>query len=233
MKSAPAVDLSLAIPFYNEEECAVRATQDLVAALEERGVSYELILVDNGSTDRTFELLRSMQGHNPRLRVLHFDTNRGFGGAIRAGLAEGRGRYVGFTCGDGEISCGDTVALYETVRNRGWSLGKGLRVDRPMTVMRRWFSWGYNRLIRFLFRVPASDVNGYPVVMKREMLAGMRLTRDDWTVNVEILDAARRAGGWIGEVEVRCEPRKGGKSHVTLLFPAIFFLQVLRLRLRL
>jgi hypothetical protein len=65
------------------------------------------------------------------------------------------------------------------------------------------------------------------------MLAGMRLTRDDWTVNVEILDAARRAGGWIGELEVRREPRKGGKSHVTLLFPAIFFLQVLRLRLRL
>ena len=79
MEVEPAVDLSLAIPFYNEEECLVPAMNAIVGALEEAGVSYELIFVDNGSVDRTLESMEAFQRMHPRIRVIHFDRNQGFG----------------------------------------------------------------------------------------------------------------------------------------------------------
>ncbi len=89
----PAPELSVVIPVYDEEAIVREACQDLMARLDERGWDYELLLTENGSRDRTVEILRALAEERPRLRWIHSDEpNSGL--ALRRGILEARGRYV-------------------------------------------------------------------------------------------------------------------------------------------
>ncbi len=85
--------LSVVIPVYNEEAIVREACQDLMARLDERGWDYELILTENGSRDRTVEILKHLAEERPRLRYVHSDRPN-YGLALKRGILEARGRYV-------------------------------------------------------------------------------------------------------------------------------------------
>ena len=88
-----APELSVVIPVYDEEGIVRQACQDLMSQLDERGWDYELILSENGSKDRTVEILRSLAAERPRLRFIHSDEPN-YGLALRRGILDAKGRYV-------------------------------------------------------------------------------------------------------------------------------------------
>lgn len=90
---APSPHLSVVIPVYDEESIVREACLDLMARLDERGWDYELVVSENGSKDRTVELLRALAADHPRLRFIHSDEPN-YGLALRRGILEARGRYV-------------------------------------------------------------------------------------------------------------------------------------------
>ena len=90
---APSPHLSVVIPVYNEESIVREACLELMARLDERGWDYELVVSENGSRDRTVELLRALAAEQPRLRFIHSDEPN-YGLALRRGILEARGRYV-------------------------------------------------------------------------------------------------------------------------------------------
>ncbi len=233
------IQLSVVIPFYNEEACAEKVVRDLHAALSWRSWGSELILVDNGSRDRTPAILAGLAAELsarkrwPKMRVLTFAENRGYGGAIRGGLEEAQGKIVGFTCGDGEVSARDLVRIYRRLAaSKNLQICKGWRVGRRDGLFRVVLSAGYHWLISKFFLTAVQDINGYPFFMRREAYETLELRQNDWIINVEILNQVRWRKMSLEEVIIRHLPRAGGQSHVRWYFPILFAVELVRYRWR-
>ncbi|MFZ5800935.1 MAG: glycosyltransferase family 2 protein [Candidatus Omnitrophota bacterium] len=225
--------LSLVIPFYNEEECAKRAIRELVAAFDAAGVSeIEFLLVENGSTDNTSALLRDLAQVDRRLKIIATEKNVGYAGAVLTGLSRADGKWIGFTCGDGEIAPEDVVAVFDIARQAGLDFCKAKRIGRQDGLWRKALSYGYHLLVSLLFSVHVTDINGYPVIMQRQVFARMRIPVTNWVFNVEILLEVRRLGLRMVEVDVKHLKRLGGHSHVSPFTPLIFLWQLVSLRLK-
>src|SRR5262245_33321164 len=97
-------ELSLVMPCYDEAEIVERSVRDLFAAFDAAGRRLELIAVDNGSRDRTGEILAALARREPRLVVSRVETNQGYGNGILAGLPLARAPWVGIVCADGQVA---------------------------------------------------------------------------------------------------------------------------------
>lgn len=221
--------MTMVVPFYNEEACAERAVSELLSALSSVEPDFELLLVENASSDGTREILRRAAAADPRIKVVELNVNVGYGGAILKGLSLARGQWLGFTCGDGEIGPEDTAWVCSLARVPGVDFCKAKRLDRQDGAWRKALSLGYHFLVGLLFNIHVTDINGYPVMMRRETYSALRLSRTDWVFNVEMLLRQRQAGLRMVEADVTHRLRLGGSSHVSLGTPFVFFRQLLSL----
>lgn len=221
--------ISLVIPFYNEKDCAARTVKELVSALDPVEPGFELLLIENASTDGTREILRRAAAGDPRLKVVELDVNIGYGGAVLKGLSLASGDWLGFTCGDGEIAASDTAWMCSLTKMPGLDFYKAKRLGRQDGAWRKFLSLGYHFLVGVGFDIHVTDINGYPVLMRKSVYSRLRLERADWVFNVEMLLKLRQAGVRMAEVDVIHRPRSGGRSHVNLRTPLEFFSQLLSL----
>ncbi|MFH1408347.1 MAG: glycosyltransferase family 2 protein [Nanoarchaeota archaeon] len=221
--------LSIAIPCYNEEEIIGKTVSDLVGALKIANVSYELILVDNGSFDKTPIILKKLA--NRHIRILTLDQNRGFGGGVIAGLKEGTGDYISFTCADGQVSPEEIIRLYKIAQEKDVAVVKGDRRKNYKSFFRRFVSRCYHLFVMLLFPVRVHDVNGYPILFRKDVLKAIHLSVNDWIIQVQMLSNVTRKGYKIVELPITYYERKGGRSHIK--FSSIFtiFFQLIRYRI--
>jgi glycosyltransferase involved in cell wall biosynthesis len=126
MTSTP--ELSIVVPLYNEERNVVPLFDELTKTLRAAGISYELLLVDDGSRDRTFEALQRIQAADPRVRVVRFARNFGQTAAFAAGFAHARGRFIVTIDGDLQNDPADIPRLLATARE--YDIVCGWRKDR-------------------------------------------------------------------------------------------------------
>lgn len=200
---------------------------DLVSHLAEEDIHYEVVVIDNGSTDRTGEILEDVRRTWPTLRVLHLPENEGYGGAILHGLRQTTGDVIGFTCADGEVGPRDLVALFRVMESGAVDLCKGKRLDRQDGPVRKLFSLGYHFLVAYILHLHTTDVNGYPVLFRREAFDRLGIRETNWIVNIDILFRARSANLRMAEVDVHHLRRAGGQSHVKWYFPILFGWQLI------
>ncbi len=203
-------DLSLTIPFYNEEDCAKEVIEELVRVLESNSTNYELILVDNGSSDKTLEILQSLS--NERLKILKLSPNRGFGGGILEGLKASNAKYLGFTCGDGEVSSEDTYKVYNRLIKGNSEICKAIRTSRTDNFLKIIYSKSYNVLVKLFFNLRIKDINGYPLIMKKTVYESLSLKERDWLFNLEILYQAKKQNLNVEEIIIKHRRRVSGKS---------------------
>src|SRR6266853_1101048 len=122
-------DLSIVIPIHNEAPALPELVGELTKTLGEWGHSFEIIVVDDGSTDDSFQILARLQAADPRLRVIRFRRNFGQTAAFAAGFAHARGRIIVTSDGDLQNDPADIPALVE-VLERGHDIACGWRKDR-------------------------------------------------------------------------------------------------------
>jgi hypothetical protein len=202
----PAV--SFVLPAFNEEENIVSAIAETVKAAERSCSVYEVIVVDDGSGDRTAELVRDEAERNPAVRLVSHEFNKGYGQALRTGFTAARLDFVFFTDSDNQFDmeelplllhwtdrC-DVVAGYRKVRN-----------DPPV---RKLNAWCWNRLVRFLFCVPVRDVDCAFKVFRRSALSGLDIQSRGAMINTEIMVKLARSGSSVVEVGVTHLPRTAG-----------------------
>lgn len=218
--------LSLAIPLYDEEAVAQRVAEELLDAFA--GESLELLLVDNGSRDRTGEIIGALAQSDSRVRALRVPVNRGYGLGVRTGLDAATGDWIGWMGGDGQIAPGDVRRVWERAKQDDADLVKVLRVQRNDGLERAIISRGYNLLFEAMFRIGSRDVNGTPKLFRRDLLRALPLASDDWWLDAEVMLAARRRGARIVEVPVPFLTRAGGASKVRYRTVAEFVWNMVR-----
>src|SRR5476651_1539222 len=131
-----AVDLSVVIPIKNEAASLVELHREFTETLTAWGRSYELIVVDDGSTDESFVILERLQAADPRLRVIRFRRNFGQTAAFAAGFAHARGRLIVTSDGDLQNDSHDIPAMVDMLE-RGYDIVCGWRKDRKDALISR------------------------------------------------------------------------------------------------
>lgn len=198
---AAAVDLTVVVPFYNPGAALRSTMQRLIAELRECGVTFEIVAVDDGSTDGSSATIADL---DPTVvRSLALPHNQGKGSAVRYGLHHGNGRYLGFVDADGDLdpalwrSFTQLMRLYEPDGVIGDKLHPLTLTDSGASWTRNICSYGYRTLVRLLF--PTLRVRDTQVGMKvfrRELLADVlpRCVERRFVLDVEILALANRMG---------------------------------------
>lgn len=207
--------LSLVIPAYNEAKNIGAVITGLAAALRKIGDPFEIVAVDNGSTDETEKVLKELSRQIPELVSARIFPNEGYGNGILAGLAVAQGNVLGWMHADNQVSPTDVLLIYQNLNRKNLDFCKAVRVDRDEHWMRIIQSRAYNIFFRLLFGGVLRDINGTPKLFKRELYEGLNLRSRDWFIDPEIVIKALRRGAKIGEVEVKWSMRPGGSSHVS------------------
>jgi glycosyltransferase involved in cell wall biosynthesis len=199
-------DISVVILCYRAEDFVLSFVKQMKGALEERGLSYELVLVANyhaGATprDRTPQIARELAREDPALTVVARPKEGMMGWDMRSGLDVARGETVAVIDGDGQMPPSDVIAVYDCLRGGGFDMAKTYRRERHDSGFRLVISRFYNVVLKLLFPgVTVRDANGKPKIFTREALGRLTLTSTDWFIDAEMIIQATRLGLRIGEV---------------------------------
>ena len=198
--------LSVIIPIRNERD-TIREVIDRVLASP---VEKEVIVVDDGSTDGTTEILRELEGRFSQLRVIYRKVNEGKGAAIRAAIPEVRGDYVIIQDGDLEYDPQEYPKMLRPMIEQGADVVYGSRFleSRPaMQLPNRVINWLLARMVRFLYGSRITDEATCYKLFRREVLQGIPLTCRRFEFCPEVTAKALRRGFKIVEVPIRYEAR--------------------------
>ncbi|HYH66394.1 MAG TPA: glycosyltransferase family 2 protein [Urbifossiella sp.] len=206
--------ISLVLPAYNEAAVIGRAVAEAEAALAARFAAFEIIVVDDGSTDDTADVVQRRIPAAPHTRLLRHATNRGYGAALRTGFEAARFPLVAFTDADCQFDLSELANL--TALAADHDIVAGYRADRKDPWRRRFLSRGYNLLTRILLGTGVRDVDCALKVFRRSALAQLFPESRGFFVNSEMLTRARRLGLTVAERPVTHRPRAGGDSKVSL-----------------
>jgi len=208
-QNAFPVEVSIVTPMHNEELCVREFHRRMGAALAGMGVSYEIILVNDGSTDSTPEIIRELSATDPHLVGVFLARNRGQCTAIYAGIQHSCGRYVVIMDGDLQHPPEEVPSLIEKIRE-GYDLVKGMRQRRQESlVLRRVPSLIANYLMRATSKCDIHDMGGLSCI-KGEVARGLKLREGQHRLIPALVYGQ---GGAVCEVPTSAPPRFAGKSH--------------------
>lgn len=215
MNQTSSPDLSIVIPFYNEEGNVDGAISDIVQSLSGGKIDYEIIAVNNGSTDRTGTLLEEISKTNPRISVCTVQKNVGYGWGVISGLKQARGNLVGYMWGDRQVEADSLLKIFRRLKEEGLDFCKVKRINKyDKRYFRKIQSWAFNFIFFMFFGINNSDVNGCPKVMKKDVYLKIVPQSKDWFIDSEIMIKLKKSGYSIGEVPVEAKKREKGKSKV-------------------
>ncbi|MEA1927657.1 MAG: glycosyltransferase family 2 protein [Candidatus Auribacterota bacterium] len=220
---------SLALPFYNEELNVVRVISGLTEELASAGLDFQLILVNNGSYDRTPDLIRELVRSDSRLKSVTVEKNIGYGWGVIRGLEEAEGEWIGFMDGDAQISPADAVLFLRSVTSDN-DMVKVRRRERHDGFIRASLSESYIIFFCLLFGISIYDINAKPVMFKRELFDLLNLTSRDWFIDAELMLKADYLGLEIREVPVIFRKREAGRSNVKPATVIEFLINIARYR---
>jgi glycosyltransferase involved in cell wall biosynthesis len=203
--------LSIVIPAYNEALRLGSTLEKVRQYLESRNYSGELIVVDDGSTDQTADLLQEMQRYHQAVRVLRNESNRGKGFSVRRGVLEARGELVLFTDADLSAPIEDTNKLLAALESSGADAVVGSRALQRRLIgvhqpwWREWAGRAFNRLVRFFTGLKIRDTQcGLKLFRRASTRRAFELQRvHGFGFDPEVLYLIERLGGKVIEVPVR------------------------------
>jgi glycosyltransferase involved in cell wall biosynthesis len=207
---------SVVVPAYNESENLVILLPRLNSALAAMHEEYEIMLVDNASTDSTPQVVAQFQETMPQFRYVSEPT-LGYGRAVLAGLIASCGSYIGIIRADNQEKSEDLVRMFEATRAGQYAFYKAIRMHRRNDGVKRIIiSFFFNTMFRLLFSMRSRDLNATPKVMTRAFYEKVQLESKDWFIDAEMVIKAEKLGMKIGQMEIEYLPRLKGKSSVRL-----------------
>jgi len=215
MRAVSLPSVSLFVPAYNERENLAAAVEELAAAAAAAADDFEVIIVEDGSTDGTAELADELARRYPRVRVAHQPVNAGYGPAVLRGLAEATKDYVFYTDADRQYNYRQFATLWPLARTRDALVG--YRRHRRDPAMRHLFAAGYALLLKLFFGFPWRDADCSFKFFRREALADVAVESRSGFVEAELLLKCRIHGLDVREVPVRHYGRPAGRVSFEVL----------------
>jgi glycosyltransferase involved in cell wall biosynthesis len=210
--SAVKLGLSIFFPAYND--VGTIASLALVAHMTARQITddHEIIVVEDGSPDHTGELLDEMAGHFPWLKVVHHETNRGYGGALRTGFATASKELVFYTDGDAQYDPREMTKLLD-VLSPEVDFVNGYKISRNDPFHRVVVGRLYHWFVKIAFGLRLRDVDCDFRLMRRSIFDKVQLTRSSGVICVELMKKVQDHGFRIAQVPVHHYHRSYGKSQ--------------------
>ena len=205
--------LTFFFPAYNEEENVERTVQ---LALEQIGPmvdSLEVLIVDDGSSDRTPELADKLAAEDSRVRV-HHQPNRGYGGALKAGFANASGALIAFSDGDLQFDLREMSRLLDRLADERRPVDAviGFRIKRRDPFHRIFIAKTYNAIVSVAFGLRVRDIDCAMKLFRREVFHGLRLDAEGPFLSAELLIKLRARGVRMAQVGVNHFPRAAGTN---------------------
>lgn len=209
-------------PAYNDEATIGKIIQETNSILKEIADDYEIIVVDDGSKDRTKELCNELAEKNPRIRVIHHEHNRGYGGALKSGFANARKDLIFYTDGDGQYDVKELKKLAPFIQDA--DVVNGYKMKRQDPIYRKVLGRIYFWAAKILFKIRLKDIDCDFRLMRRSIFDNIELGSNSGVICVEMMKKIQDAGYRIKEVEIHHYPRVSGRSqffrinHILRLF---------------
>ncbi|MBI2599415.1 glycosyltransferase [Candidatus Daviesbacteria bacterium] len=204
--------LSVFFPCINEEGNLENTVNRAEAVLKELKIRYEIIIVDDGSTDKTGQIADKLVRENPNIRVVHHTQNLGYGEALKSGFYNARYDTIVYTDGDGQFDFSEVTKFLEKIKDCDAVIG--YRIKRQDPLIRRLFGKGWRLTLLTFFGLTLKDVDcGFKMVKKEviEKIPHLESQRGAM-INAELAIKAKKKGFRIGQVGVRHYPRLSGRS---------------------
>ena len=231
-KQSLARSLSIVIPAYNEEENVASAVERVAQVAQTLGIEYEIIVVNDGSRDRTGDIVRELQTRVPHIKLIEHFPNRGYGGSLKAGFAAAKCDWVAFVPSDNQFDFREISLLL--ARSAEADVISGYRANRQDPFIRKLNALGWNSVVRLLFGYLSRDIDCGFKLFRRELLDHIHIESNGAMIDTEFLAGARARGYIIADVPVTHLPRQAGHptgANVKVILKA--FRDLVRFRLRL
>ncbi len=227
------VSLSVFLPCYNEQENVTRTIEKALMVLEKLDADFEIIVVDDGSSDDTWAIANKIADREERVRVVHHSRNLGYGAALQSGFEAATKELVFYTDGDGQFDIGEMPPLLELMGQ--YDIVSAYRLDRQDSTLRRLNGWCWTKLVCLVFGMKIRDIDCAFKLYKREIFDHMELSSTGALIDAEILARAGRKGYRITQKGVHHYPRMAGKqsgANLRVIYRAFMELFKLRKKIR-
>ncbi len=225
--------LSVVLPAYNEVDNLPGVVERALTVLPEIAPAFEIIVVDDGSSDGTGPLADRLAAEHPEVRAVHHPRNRGYGAALTSGFQAATGDFIMFMDADQQFDIADLSYLAPLVGR--YDIVAGYRIARRDGLHRRLYAALFKLAMRILFGIRQRDIDCAFKVFRADLLRAIDLTSPGALINTEILTKAARAGATWAEVGVHHYPRLRGESSggsARVIFRAMRETVLLWLRMR-
>ncbi len=208
-------NISLFFPVYRDEATVRRVAEKAITVLQDVAAEYEIVIVDDGSPDRSGEIADQLAAEHPFISVVHHPRNLGYGAAIKSGFSRVRYEWVCFTDGDDEY---DVYDLYKLIALKDfYDLIITFRYVKVYAGDRQVVSWVYNVVLRALFRTSYRDISTGLRLIRKSLIDQLTCHSNSPFIGAEITIKSMLKGYRIGEVGIQTFPREFGKGASTSL----------------
>jgi len=229
MVSTPRISISVFFPCHNEEGVIEQLTRQTLTVLSRISDDYEVIIVNDGSTDGTQSIADQLTSEDPHIRVVHHPKNRGYGAALQSGFRTATKEWVFYTDGDGQFDITQLPELLDLTSE--YDIITCYRQNRQDNWRRRLIGWAWSKMVSFVFGLKIKDVDCAFKLYKREIFAHIEMCSEGALIDAEILARAHRAGYSMTQKPVKHLPRTTGTQsggNIRVILRA--FKELLKLR---
>jgi glycosyltransferase involved in cell wall biosynthesis len=210
--SGQSPGVTVFFPAFNDEGSIAGLVHEALEILPRITGDYEVIVVNDGSGDGTAGVLDDLSGKEPRLRVIHHQFNRGYGGALRSGFESATKDLIFYTDGDGQYDVRELMKLIPLMTD-DVDIVNGYKIKRSDSRRRVVLGAIYKILARRMFGLPIRDVDCDFRLMRREAIQGVTLSSTSGVVCTEMVYKLSKAGCRFAETPVHHYPRLHGQSQ--------------------
>ena len=202
--------ISLVLPAHNEEPNIRAVVEEAAQVLPTAFTDYEVIVVNDGSKDRTLEIAQELTSENPRVVVVNHPINRGYGAALTSGFNAATGDYIMFMDSDRQFDINDVHNLTPYVEE--YDIVAGYRIKRNDPAHRLLNAAIFGMAVRVMFDIQVRDIDCAFKIMHADVLKGINLESPGALINTEILAKAKAQGRSLTQVGVNHYPRQAGEQ---------------------
>jgi glycosyltransferase involved in cell wall biosynthesis len=204
--------VSAFFPCYNDALSIGKMVRDVRESLVEAVSDFEIIVVNDGSSDNSLQVLQELQKEVSELRIVNHEVNRGYGGALLSGIAASTKQWVFYTDGDAQYDAREISRCIAAVTESS-DVIQGFKIGRGDPLHRRIIGRVYHHSVRLLFRLPVRDTDCDFRLMRKSILDKFRLQSTTGVICVEMMHAFNRVNARFVEVGVSHYHRPHGKSQ--------------------